>query len=44
MSFSAITDLTDEEKDREIKSARKHLSSIKKFVLNVLTNNHIVII
>ncbi len=44
VSFRALPNLTDEEKDREIKAAKAHLSAIKQFVLNVLTNNNIVII
>lgn len=35
--------MTDEERDREIKAAKQHLSDIKQVVLNFLANNSIVI-
>lgn len=44
VSFRALPNLTDEEKDGEIKAAKHHLSAIKQAVLNVLANNNIVII
>lgn len=44
VSFMALPNLTDEEKDREIKAAKQHLGSIKQAVLNVQANNNIVII
>ena len=44
VSFRALRNLTDEEKDREIKAAKHYLNSIKQFVLNILANNNIVII
>lgn len=43
-SFRAVPDLTDEEKDREIKAAEQQVDSIKQVVLNVLVNNGIVVI
>ena len=43
VSFRAVPNLTDEEKDREIKAAERQLDSIKQVVLNVLANNGIVI-
>lgn len=43
-SFRALPNLTDEEKDREIKAAKQHLGAIKQAVLKVLANNNIVII
>ena len=44
VSFRALPNLTDEEKDGEIKAAKQHLSVIKQAVLKVLANNNIVII
>lgn len=44
VSFRALPNLTDEEKDREIKVAKQQLSSIKQAVLNILEKNDIVII
>ena len=44
VSFRALPNLTDEEKDREINAAKHYLNTIKQFVLNVLANNNIVII
>lgn len=44
VSFRALPNLTDEDKDREIKDAKQHLSSIKQTVLKVLAYNDIVII
>lgn len=44
VSLRALPNLTDEEKDREIKAAKQHLSAIKHAVLKVLANNNIVII
>lgn len=44
VSFRVLHNLTDEEKDREIRASKQHLSSIKQTVLNALTNNNIVII
>lgn len=44
VSFWALPNLTDEEKDREIKVAKQHLFQIKQIVLKVLVNNSIVII
>lgn len=44
VSFRAILNLTDEEKDREIQSAKQQLGSIKQMVLSFLENNNIVII
>ena len=44
VSFRALPNLTDEEKDKEIMSAKQHLSSIKQMVLSFLSNNNILII
>lgn len=44
VSFRVLTNLIDEEKDREIKAAKQHLSTIKQTVLNAIVNNNIVII
>ena len=44
VTFRAQPNLSDEEKDEEIKAARQHLSSIKHTVLSVLASNNIVII
>lgn len=44
VSFRALGNFTDEEKDREIWAAKQHLSAIKQAVLNDLANNNIVII
>jgi len=44
VSFRAFRNLTDDEKDREIRTAKQQLSTIKQTVLNVLANNNIVII
>ena len=44
VSFRALPNLTDEEKDREIKVVKQHLSPIKQAVLNILEYNNIVII
>ena len=44
MSYRALPNLTDEEKDKEISVAKLHLSLIKQVVLDVLANNNIVII
>lgn len=44
VSFRALGNLNDDEKDREIWAAKQHLSVIKQAVLNVLANNNIVII
>lgn len=43
LSFRALGNLTDDEKNREIWAAKQHLSAIKQAVLNVLANNNIVI-
>jgi DNA-binding SARP family transcriptional activator len=43
-SFRAFPNVTDEEKDKEIRVAKLHLSTLKQTVLNVLANNNIVII
>ena len=44
VSFRVLPNLTDEEKDREIKAAKQHLGAVKQAVLKVLANNNIVII
>ncbi len=44
VSLRKLPDITDIEKDNEIKAAKQHLSDIKQFVLNALANNRIVII
>ena len=44
VSFRAFGNLTDDEKEREIRTAKQHLSVIKQIVLNVLANNNIAII
>ena len=44
VSLRSLGNLTDDEKDREIRAAKQHLSAIKQVVLNVLANNNIVII
>ena len=44
VSFRAHPNLTDEEKDREIRAAEQQLDSIKQVVLNVLADNGIGII
>lgn len=44
VSFRALSNLTDGEKDREIKAVKQQLDSIKQTVLNILTNNNILII
>ena len=44
VSFRALGNLTDEDKDREIRAAKQHLSAINQIVLNVLANSNIVII
>ena len=44
VSFRALANLTNEEKDKEIRVAKQHLISIKQAVLNVLANNNIAII
>lgn len=44
VSFRALPNLADEEKDREIKVAKQHLNSIKQAILTVLANNNIVLI
>ena len=44
VSVRALPNLTDEEKDREIKEAEQHLDGIKLNVLNFLANNNIMII
>lgn len=43
VSFRALPNLTDEEKDREINAAKLQLSYVKQFVLNVLVSNNIVV-
>lgn len=43
-SFRMHPNLTDGEKDREIKAVKQQLDSIKQTVLNILTNNNILII
>lgn len=42
-SFRMLPNMTDGEKDREIKAVKQQLGSIKQTVLNILTNNNIVI-
>ena len=44
VTFRALPNLTDEEKDKEIDAARQHLNTIKQMVLRVLVNNKIEII
>lgn len=44
VSIRSHPNLTDEEKDCEIKAAKQHLSSIKLKVLDVLENNNIEIV
>ena len=44
VSFRALPNLTDEEKDGEIRASKQHLSSIKQTVLKVLANNNMLII
>jgi hypothetical protein len=44
VSFRALPNVIDEEKDREIRAAKQYLSLIKQTVLNVLVNNQIEII
>ena len=44
VSFRAFRNLTDDKKDREIRTAKQQLSASKQTVLNVLANNNIVII
>lgn len=44
LSFRKLPNITDGEKDREIKDAKNHLYSIKQTVLNVLANNNVTII
>jgi hypothetical protein len=43
VSFRALPNLNDEEKDREIKAAKQYLSAIKLAVFNVLANNNTLI-
>lgn len=44
VSFRALPNLIDGEKDREIKAAKYHLSAIKQVVINVLANNNRLIV
>jgi len=44
VSFRALPNLTDDVKDKEIRTAKQHLSTLKQAVLNVLANNNIVIL
>ena len=44
VSFKVFLNVEDEEKDRELRAAKQHLSAIKQAVFNVLVNNKIVII
>lgn len=43
VSFRALPGLTDDVKDKEIRTAKLYLSTIKKAVLNILANNNIMI-
>ncbi len=44
VSLRTLPNLTDEDKDRQIRAAKQYLNPIKQAVLNVLANNNIEII
>ncbi len=44
VTFRTLPNLTDEEKDKEIKAARQQLNTIKQMVLSMLASNNIEII
>lgn len=44
VTFRSLSNLTDEDKDREIKAARLHLTDLKQVVLSILAKNDVVIL